>query len=99
MSKDRIANESSDLALSGQVPTDLLALNEKLKSMMTKSQNLIQANWGQETAMICKVCQKEGRSSQIRNHIEANHLEGIVIPCNFCDKVLSSRNNFLTRSS
>ena len=89
---------SRALAVTDQFSTDLLALDEKVKSMMTKSQNMIpngkQANGTQAMtkAMICKVCQKEGLPNVIRAHIEANHLEGIVIHCNICDMVLSSRN-------
>ena len=91
-----IENENRALSLPGQFSTDLLALDEKVKSMMIKSQNKIQVtSYGKSvkwTAMICKVCRKEGRLTNIRDHIEANHLEGITIPCNLCNKVLSSRN-------
>ena len=45
----------------------------------------------QNTAFVCKVCGKEGQATNIRNHIEANHLEGISIPCDCCDKVFSGR--------
>ena len=31
-------------------------------------------------------------SNAIKDHIEANHIEGIVIPCNLCDKTFRSRN-------
>ena len=44
-----------------------------------------------ETSYICKVCGMEGRNYVIRNHIEANHLEGLSIPCDYCDKTCSSR--------
>ena len=90
----------------GQLLTDLLALDEKVKSMMLKSQHLIpvsktDANGTpyQRKAMICKVCQKEGEFTLIRNHIEANHLEGIVIQCYYCDKEFSSRNNLAQHKS
>ena len=42
-------------------------------------------------SFICKVCGKEGRPFNIRAHIEANHLEGIFIPCDICEKTCSSR--------
>jgi len=45
----------------------------------------------QATSYICKVCGKESLLKHIKNHIEANHLEGISIPCDNCDNVLSSR--------
>ena len=41
-------------------------------------------------AYICKVCGKEGVRSQIREHIEANHLEGISLRCKLCEKALRS---------
>ena len=42
-------------------------------------------------AVRCKVCGKEGQGINIRDHIEANHLEGIILPCNLCDKTFRSR--------
>ena len=73
---------------------DLLAeLDEKVKSMIEKSQNMITIGDGQtRRASVCKVCGKEGQNVAIRDHIEANHLEGIILPCNFCDKTCRSRN-------
>ena len=58
--------------------------------MMEKSQNKVAS--GREFAKLCKVCGKEGDATSIKDHIEANHLEGIVIPCNLCDKTFRSRN-------
>ena len=79
---------------------DLAALDQKVKSMMERSQNMIttghkRANGTPKrgTALICKVCGKEGQSNAIRDHIEANHLEGISIPCDDCEKTFSSRVN------
>ena len=39
----------------------------------------------------CKVCGKEGRNAQLKAHIQANHLEGFSLPCNFCEKTLRSK--------
>ena len=55
----------------------LLELDEKVKSMMEKSQNMISV--GKEEGerrrtSICKVCGKEGQNVGIRDHIEAYHL-------------------------
>ena len=60
--------------------------------MMAKSQNKL-AN-GRGFADLCKVCGKEGMGRNIKDHIEANHLEGIIIPCNLCDKTFRSRAGF-----
>ena len=98
--KSLLLNKSAPTALGtrSQFNEDMEELNEKVKSMMEKSQNLIPngkhpngtPKWA--TAFICKVCGKEGHVSPIRNHIEANHLEGISIICDHCGKVCSSRN-------
>ena len=86
-----------ELVVQDQSGTDLQALDEKVKSMMRKGRTMIpngtRANGTpkRETSSICKVCGKESLLNIIRNHIEANHLEGISIPCDFCNKTHSSR--------
>ena len=70
---------------------NLQELDEIVKSMMTKSQNLC-SNGNGRKADICKVCGKEGKGKDIRDHIEANHLEGLSLPCIFCEKTFRSRN-------
>ena len=62
---------------------DLTELDEKVKSLMQKSQN--RDSRGQ-FAYVCKVSGKEGQGPNIKDHIEANHLEGINLPCNVCEK-------------
>ena len=84
-------NNDRRIAIPNFVSGDLQELDEKVKSMMEKSTNLI-AN-GKQRAYICKVCEKEGHGIAIRDHIEANHLEGISIPCNLCQKTFRSRPN------
>ena len=71
---------------------DLDQLEEMVKSMMEKSENKYANSKDNRTADRCKVCGKEGRGSAIKDHIEANHIEGIVIPCNLCEKTFRSRN-------
>ena len=39
----------------------------------------------------CERCGKEAIIGNLKNHIEANHLEGISIPCNFCEKTFRAR--------
>ena len=84
---------------------NLQELDEKVKSMMEKGQRMIscekQANGlpKQRTSSICKVCGKEGLWNKIRDHIEANHLEGISLPCDYCGKTLSSRASLATHKS
>ena len=91
---------SKELAVQDLSGTDLQALDEKVKSLIEKGQKMI-PNGGKrangtpihQRSSICKVCGKEGLWNQIKNHIESNHLEGILIPCDYCDKLLTSRHS------
>ena len=86
-----VAKKSGNIvAIQNHLSEDFQDLDKKVKSMMTKSQNMLPN--GQQRAYVCKVCGKEGHGSQIVKHIEANHLEGLVIPCNYCEKTFRSRN-------
>ena len=89
------------IAIPKQFCGDLQALDEKVKSMTERSLNMItngkQADGTprQTTALICKVCGKEGRGQHIIQHIEANHMEDISIPCDYCVKVFCTRKNLM----
>ena len=84
------AKENTQIAIPSNLCGDVDQLEEMVKSMMEKSQSNY-AN-GLQKADRCKVCGKEGMGSAIKDHIEANHIEGIVIPCNLCEKTFRSRN-------
>ena len=58
---------------------------------METSENMIKVGNQQKRAKICKVCGKEGYLKDIKQHIEAKHLEGVSIPCNLCGKILRWR--------
>jgi len=94
-----IAEASQVFAVSNQFSGDLQALDEKVNLMMEKNQYMIPAGKRadgtprRERAFTCKVCGKEGLVFGIRYHIEANHLEGISIPCDYCDKAFGSRHS------
>ena len=66
--------------------TDIASLNQKVKSMMMSSDN------PDRPPRICKVCGIEASWNTMRNHIEANHITGISIPCDLCGKSFKSRN-------
>lgn len=83
---------SNTVALSTHFSGNLEELEERVQSMMEKSQN--DYAHGQRKAHRCKVCGKEGMGSAIKDHIEANHLEGIVLPCDQCEKTFRCRNSF-----
>ena len=100
------ANASSTaVAIPSEISANLRALDEKVKSMMEKGTKMIpngkQANGTpkQVKSCICKVCGKEGLSHQIRDHIEANHLEGVSIPCDFCSKTFQTRHALFQHTS
>ena len=86
-SKSINIEENIPLAIPSNFSGNLEELEERVKSMMEKSLN----KTGHQLAYICKVCGKEGVGSNIKDHIEKNHLEGITIPCNICDKTFRSR--------
>ena len=69
----------------------LKELDAQVKSMMEKSQNMVQHGKQKRTAEICKVCGKEGAPEAIKDHIEANHLVGVSLPCDHCDRTFRSR--------
>ena len=71
-------------------------LDQKVKSMMIVSENQIDKRHGEGRvpngkARICTVCGKEGRRINIMQHIEANHMTNISIPCNACGKTMKTR--------
>ena len=68
---------------------DLQELDQKVRSMMVLGQNKIAD--GKQRASVCQICGKEGKTNLIKDHIEANHIDGITIPCNLCEKTYRSR--------
>ena len=62
---------------------NLKELDEKVKSLMDYSENLAPSGPTGSKAKICKVCGKEGAGIAIRDHIEANHLEGLSFGFDF----------------
>ena len=98
MTKEKVSlNTSTALTIPSQSRADLQTLDEKVKSMMEKGQKKVPSGKNSlgtpimATSWICKVCGKEDKPINIRNHIEANHLEGLSLPCDFCDRTFSAR--------
>ena len=67
---------------------DIQKLDEQIFAMMTKGSR---KNAQGKSLYVCHACGKESVQSQMKDHIEANHLEGISLPCNYCDKIFRSR--------
>ena len=77
-----VTNEVSD--------DDIQKLDEQIFSMMTKGSK---KNAQGKPLYVCHACGKESAQSVMKDHIEANHLEGISLPCNFCEKIFRSRHS------
>ena len=67
---------------------DLQELDNQTTSMMLKTSR--KSTTG-NTFYKCTLCGKEAEKTNLKNHIEANHLEGISIPCIQCGKTFRSR--------
>merc|ERR1712204_62091 len=83
--------------------TDLQDLNARINSMIEKSENKnenpgINGNSG-GFKRICRVCGKEGKRNNIRDHIEANHIAGVSHNCNICGKVFKTTNSLRNHNS
>ena len=70
--------------------TDMEGLDQQVRSMMTLSEKADKI--GNRIARICIVCGKEGDMTNIKSHIEANHITGISIPWGLCGQSFKSRN-------
>ena len=79
--------------------TDIESLDQQVKSMMIFSENADPYKQKGVRARICKVCGKEGSWTDIKNHIEDNHITGISIPCDLCGQVFKSRNTLKVHKS
>ena len=79
--------------------TDLESLDKQVKSMMRLSDNIDPRYKNGEKARFCNVCGKEGSMRDIMNHIEGNHISGISIPCDLCEKLCTSRNALRSHKS
>ena len=77
------------MALASNFSGDFQDLDNKTKSMMVKTSK--KSVRGQPIYK-CTLCWKEAPQTNLMNHIEANHLEGISVPCNLCEKTFRSRN-------
>ena len=96
---------SRALAIPSQFSGDLESLDEKVKSLMERSGNFVpikeqaKGRPRQEAAFLCKVCGKESKVTNIIDHIESNHIEGIALPCSFCKQIYSSRKSLRLHKS
>ena len=94
ISEQIMSNESNiiegAIALTNKSSGDVQELDEVCLSMMEKTSTK-SAHAKPFPIYVCKVCGKEGIISAMKHHIEANHLEGLSLPCKFCEKTSRSR--------
>ena len=80
------------VAMSKQdISGDIHELDKTIETMMRRGENMSKSGNSMSKAYVCQVGGKEGQRGQVKDHIEANHLEGISLPCNVCDKTFRSR--------
>ena len=94
---DETNSKTATMACNATVATinnssDLQELDTQIKSMMVKTQNTLPNSSQKAYMYVCQVCGKESSYRNIKDHIEAHHLEGVSLPCNLCDKTFRSRN-------
>ena len=70
---------------------ELQQLDEQIRSMMEFSGNMVTVGKETSKGSICKVCGKEGKSIDIKRHIEVNHITGVTHSCDICGKNSRSR--------
>ena len=86
---NQLGQIENTVALKCYFSGDLLELDEKCNSMMEKTSKKKDNG---NVLYKCRVCGKEDQKGHMNTHIEFNHLEGVLIPCNFCEKKFRSRN-------
>ena len=78
---------------------DMKYLDKKIESLMSPGENMIRCGTQMKTEYVCKVCGKKDMKTNLKVHIERNHMDGISIPCPFCEKKLGSRDSLRSHIS
>ena len=82
-----------------KIPVEVQELEEKIKSMIKVTDNFLPGYKSKKRVHLCIACGKEGLYANIKTHIEANHIDGISHPCNFCDKKFRCRKSLRVHDS
>jgi len=67
------------------------ALDQQIKSLMSKSTSWLSNGKVHKRASLCKVCGKEDSYRNIKDHVEINHITGLSAPCSLCGKTFRNR--------
>ena len=94
---DKLVLSSTAVALPKYESVGMNELNVNIDTMMYRSENRIRS--GNEIMTAYIVCRKEDRKSNLRNHIEGNHLGGASIPCKICDIPFKTRKSLSQHNS
>ena len=74
------------------VSEDNQQVDDEVKSMMEASENTTTTGNQTRRVFTCKVCGKEGTWTNIKTHIEANHIiSNVIHSCDICGKSSRSR--------
>ena len=71
-------------------------VDEQVLSMMIQSQSVTTGRKGRVEGgtcrlYVCCVCGKEAKANAMKEHIEVNHIEGIIRPCSVCELTFKTR--------
>ena len=101
-SEDRSMETALALNTSVEV-ADTRLLNQQIRSMMEKGHNRVQTGSHgkiiERTTRVCKVCGKEGRQTEIENHIEAKHITGLTHTCDICGNKAKTKSSLMVHKS
>ena len=94
-SKDEgyIGTDATDALPKEELSGEMMELDDKIRALMVRGENMIKRQNKMIRVYVCKVCGKEGASMNIKSHIEARHIEGLLIPCDLCAKTFRSRSS------
>ena len=84
------------ISLAAPFSEDLQELDRSTTSMMEKTSR---KNATGHPFYRCKECGHEAISGHMKTHIEAKHLEGVSIPCNFCEKTFRCRSSQMVHNN
>ena len=86
--------ESRATSINNKIKATLDDVDGQVQSLMIMSKGIINSSKGSTVkARICMLCGKEGQWNAIRDHIETNHIAGVIHPCKLCGKTFNSRNS------
>ena len=85
----KISSDTTVAVRNDKINVELQDLDEKIMSMITRSEVSLPAAQGKMAS--CNVCGKQAPYKNMQQHIEANHITGVSHACDICGKVSRSR--------